>query len=217
MRDYLEELLDLLPQEEDFEAENWEIPFPNLLALRTWAAANTSTPSTPPSESMVSTKHFPWKFHSVTESILEHQQPNPAPGQMDTAAEPQTADWIAAEGKHNSLFYGAVQFSPEKKIDSLGQVPLPEWPILLIQTQRLERSTVQSQTLALNRRNRLHTIDLSIPKQSQMEDAFSVMGEPNNTRSQRKFVWSGEKDLTQLVDQTFQRDSRRYDRGFSLY
>ena len=99
----------------------------------------------------------------------------------------------------------------------LEQVRNRERPVLLQQAQALERRAAQAQALTQDRRSRALTSALALPSRVQGSFSSQTAERSGVWQSARGTAWPGGEDQARLIDRAFQRDSRRYDRGFSLY
>ena len=90
-------------------------------------------------------------------------------------------------------------------------------PALLQQAQELERQAGQAQALAQDRRSRALAPAFPLPSRGQASSPSQTAGETGAGQRAGGTAWPGGEEQARLVDLAFQRDSRRYDRGFSLY
>ena len=99
----------------------------------------------------------------------------------------------------------------------LEQVRSRRRPVLLQQAQNLERQAGQAQALAQDRRSRSLASALALPSRGQVPFPSQTAEGNGGGQSAGGAAWPGGEDQVRLIDRAFQRDSRRYDRGFSLY
>ena len=99
----------------------------------------------------------------------------------------------------------------------LEQVRSRKRPVLLQQAQDLERQAGQAQALAQDRRSRSLASALALPSRGQVPFPSQTAEGNGGGQSAGGAAWPGGEDQVRLIDRAFQRDSRRYDRGFSLY
>ena len=99
----------------------------------------------------------------------------------------------------------------------LEQVRSRRRPVLLQQAQDLERQAGQAQALAQDRRSRSLAPALTLPSRGQASFPSQTAEGNGGGQSAGGAAWPGGEDQARLIDRAFQRDSRRYDRGFSLY
>lgn len=90
-------------------------------------------------------------------------------------------------------------------------------PALLQQAQDLERQAGQAQALAQDRRSRSLAPALALPARGQAPFPSQMAEGNGGGQNAGGTAWPGGEDQVRLIDRAFQRDSRRYDRGFSLY
>ena len=99
----------------------------------------------------------------------------------------------------------------------LEQVRSRRRPVLLQQAQNLERQAGQAQALAQDRRSRVLAPALTLPSRGQASFPSQTAEENGGGQSTGGAALPDGEDQARLIDRAFQRDSRRYDRGFSLY
>lgn len=216
MRDYLEELLDLLTQEDEEAAGVWETQVVSLILPKALEAEaperalelpeGVAAGDTGSGES----GERPW---------LEREL---VPG-LDTALDQDAAlsdstgelDEALASGGERPVM--GEDGPTEAGVVLLEQVRNRERPVLLQQAQALERRAAQAQALTQDRRSRALTSALALPSRVQGSFSSQTAERSGVWQSARGTAWPGGEDQARLIDRAFQRDSRRYDRGFSLY
>lgn len=217
MRDYLEELLDLLTQEDEEEAAGvWKTQTASLILPKALEAEaperalelpeGVAAGDTGSGES----GERPW---------LEREL---VPG-LDTALDQDAAlsdstgelDEALASGGERPVM--GEDGPTEAGVVLLEQVRNRERPVLLQQAQALERRAAQAQALTQDRRSRALTSALALPSRVQGSFSSQTAERSGVWQSARGTAWPGGEDQARLIDRAFQRDSRRYDRGFSLY
>lgn len=99
----------------------------------------------------------------------------------------------------------------------LEQVRSRRRPALLQQAQDLERQAGQAQALVQDLRSRSLASALVLPSRGQVPFPSQTAEGNGGGQSAGGAAWPGGEDQARLIDRAFQRDSRRYDRGFSLY
>ena len=220
MRDYLEELLGQLPQGEEEElaaqwlppsgrwsgwdgaiqdtlGELWEALGGRFQELKRSTAERAALSS---SDALGETAAF-------LTAVLEEPQRGPnapgwmPPGEERRAVSPQTDMGNTEEERLDT---------PERQEEARRR------PALLLQVQALERASAQLP--ALVRIGQRDGRPLSIQQNRGASDTLDREVFPTFRRAWRQAEgWPGGQDPAQVVDRAFQRDSRRYDRGFSLY
>lgn len=217
MTDYLEELLDLLPQEDEEDAaEIWETQ-----------AASLPLPKALEAEAPEGAPELPERMAAETMDTGEGgegswQEREPAPV-LDTALN-QEVSLSDSSGEMKQAFVSGGE-RPVMGEDGpaetgavlLEQVRSRNRPVLLRQAQDLERQVVQAQALAQDRRSRSLASALAIPSRGQASSPFRTAERSGGGQPISRDSWPGGENPARLVDRAFQRDSRRYDRGFSLY
>lgn len=216
MRDYLEELLDLLTQEDEEAAGVCETQVVSLILPKALEAEaperalelpeGVAAGDTGSGES----GERPW---------LEREL---VPG-LDTALDQDAAlsdstgelDEALASGGERPVM--GEDGPTEAGVVLLEQVRNRERPVLLQQAQALERRAAQAQALTQDRRSRALTSALALPSRVQGSFSSQTAERSGVWQSARGTAWPGGEDQARLIDRAFQRDSRRYDRGFSLY
>ena len=223
MRDYLEELLNLLPPLEEDEAEGW--PETPSLPRSTWGRGDETEP---------------WRELRGPE--LESLDQLPASDPAGTPVldwEGAAPLWTEAKGylpisrwntAPEEYFGGATGGGDGTSLPSLDldvgaaggvlavQNQSRRRPALLVESQRLERAAMQAGTLIARRQSRAAPPSaLAGPRPAGGWEAPQLDG--GGTGRGRTGAWEtlSEDGQARLLDKTFQRDSRRYDRGFSLY
>ena len=99
----------------------------------------------------------------------------------------------------------------------LEQIRSRSRPALLQQAQDLERQAGQAQALVQDRRSRSLASALALPSRGQASFPSQMAEGNGGGQNAGGTAWPGGEDQARLIDRAFQRDSRRYDRGFSLY
>ena len=217
MRDYLEELLDLLTQEDEEEAAGvWKTQTASLIlpkALEVEAPERAlelpegvAAGDTGSGES----GERPWLERELVPGLDTALDQNAAlsdsPGELDEAlASGGERPVIGEDGPAEA---GAVL---------LEQIRSRRRPALLQQAQDLERQAGQALALAQDRRSRVLAPALTLPSRGQASFPSQTAEGNSGGQSAGGAAWPGGEDQVRLIDRAFQRDSRRYDRGFSLY
>ena len=265
MRDYLEELLDLLTQEDEEAADVWEAEAASLILPKTLdAEAPEGVLSVPEGalelpEGMAAEEagsaEGGERFWTEREPLLEpalelgeaereeteivpgldgtldQEAALPdAPGEMDEAfasggkrpvmredgpAEAATVLLEQARSRRRPVL--PEQAGSRRRSTLLEQVRSRKRPVLLQQAQDLERQAGQAQALAQDRRSRSLASALALPSRGQVPFPSQTAEGNGGGQSAGGAAWPGGEDQVRLIDRAFQRDSRRYDRGFSLY
>lgn len=217
MTDYLEELLDLLPQEDEEEAaEIWETQAASLILPKALEAEAPERALELPERMAAETmdtgeggERF-WLERELVpglDTALDQDAAIPdSPGELDGAF--VSGGERPAMGEDGPAEAGAVL---------LEQVRSRNRPVLLRQAQDLERQVVQAQALAQDRRSRSLASALATPSLGQASSPFQTAERSGGGQPISRDSWPGGENPARLVDRAFQRDSRRYDRGFSLY
>lgn len=217
MRDYLEELLDLLTQEDEEEAAGvWETQAVSLILPKALEAEaperalelpeGVAAGDTGSGES----GERPWLERELVPGLDTVLDQNAA--LSDSAGELDEALASGGErpvmGEDGPAEAGAVL---------LEQIRSRRRPALLQQTQDLERQAGQALALAQDRRSCVLAPALALPSRGQASfPSQTAEGNGGGQSAGRAALPDGE-DQARLIDRAFQRDSRRYDRGFSLY
>ena len=217
MRDYLEELLDLLTQEDEEEAAGvWETQTASLIlpkALEAEAPERAlelpeggATGDTGSGES----GERPWLERELVpglDTALDQDAAlSDSPGELDEAL--ASGGERPVMGEDGPAEAGAVL---------LEQIRSRRRPALLQQAQDLERQAGQALALAQDRRSRVLAPALALPSRGQASFPSQTAEGNGGGQSAGGAAWPGGEDQARLIDRAFQRDSRRYDRGFSLY
>lgn len=221
MRDYLEELLSLLSPGEEGEAAQWQIAEVGFApqAERLEGAGEGGTAASEPGpegRSLLWRQEQAPSSAAQTEALrLEGMAGTDVWRDMGT--EDALSSTVPAEGVPENLL------SPEDLAD--GEAPvLPNLdsarrsPALLRQGQDLERSAARAWLLAA--RSGLQSSAAGSAAWGKGTSGRSSL--PGGTQAgsgwrELRTGWPEGEDPALLVDRAFQRDSRRYDRGFSLY
>lgn len=217
MRDYLEELLDLLTQEDEEKAAGvWKTQTASLILPKALEAEAPERALELPEGVTVGdagsgeSGERPW---------LEREL---VPG-LDTALDQDAAlsdsmgelDEALASGGERPVM--GEDGPAEAGAVLLEQIRSRRWPALLQQAQDLERQAGQAQALAQDRRSRSLASALALPSRGQVPFPSQTAEGNGGGQSAGGAAWPGGEDQVRLIDRAFQRDSRRYDRGFSLY
>ena len=217
MRDYLEELLDLLTQEDEEEAAGvWETQAVSLILPKALEAEaperalelpeGVAAGDTGSGES----GERPWLERELVpglDTALDQDAAlSDSPGELDEAL--ASGGERPVMGEDGPAEAGAVL---------LEQIRSRRRPALLQQTQDLERQAGQALALAQDRRSCVLAPALALPSRGQASfPSQTAEGNGGGQSAGRAALPDGE-DQARLIDRAFQRDSRRYDRGFSLY
>ena len=230
MRDYLEELLDLLTQEDEEEAAGvWETQTASLILPK---APEAETPAgalelpegvaAGEADSGKGGERLRLEREPAPEPTLDFEELENVPG-LDGALDQDAAipdspgelDEALASGGERPVM--GEDGPAEAGAVLLEQIRSRRRPALLQQAQDLERQAGQALALAQDRRSRSLAPALALPSRGQAS-FFSQTAEGNGGgQSAGGAAWPGGEDQARLIDRAFQRDSRRYDRGFSLY
>jgi len=230
MRDYLEELLDLLTQEAEEEAAGvWETQTASLIlpkALEAEAPEGAlEVPEGMTAGDADSGKGGEWlrlEREPAPEPTLDLEEIETVPG-LDAALDQEAAlsgspgelDEALASGGERPVV--GEDGPAEAGAVLLEQVRSRRRPVLLQQAQNLERQAGQAQALAQDRRSRALASALTFPSRGQASFPSQTAEGNGGGQSAGGAAWPGGEDQVRLIDRVFQRDSRRYDRGFSLY
>lgn len=217
MRDYLEELLDLLTQEDEEEAAGvWETQAVSLILPKALEAEAPERALEVP-EGMAAGDadsgkggERPWLERELVpglDTALDQDAAlSDSPGELDEAlASGGERPVIGEDGPAEA---GAVL---------LEQIRSRRRPALLQQAQDLERQAGQALALAQDRRSRVLAPALTLPSRGQASFPSQTAEENGGGQSTGGAALPDGEDQARLIDRAFQRDSRRYDRGFSLY
>ena len=217
MRDYLEELLDLLTQEDEEEAAGvWETQAVSLILPKALEAEaperalelpeGVAAGDTGSGES----GERPWLERELVPGLDTALDQNAAlsdsPGELDEAL--ASGGERPVMGEDGPAEAGAVL---------LEQIRSRRRPALLQQAQDLERQAGQALALAQDRRSRVLAPALTLPSRGQASFPSQTAEGNGGGQSAGGAALPGGEDQVRLIDRAFQRDSRRYDRGFSLY
>ena len=229
MRDYLEELLDLLTQEDEEAAGVWETQTASLILPKALEAEAPEGALEVPegmaagdADSGKGGERLRLEREPAPEPTLDLEEIETVPG-LDAALDQEAAlsgspgelDEALASGGERPVV--GEDGPAEAGAVLLEQIRSRRRPVLLQQAQDLERQAGQAQALAQDRRSRSLAPALALPSRGQAPFP-SQMAEGNGggQNAGRAALPDGE-DQARLIDRAFQRDSRRYDRGFSLY
>ena len=230
MRDYLEELLDLLTQEDEEEAADvWETQTASLILPKALEAEAPEGALELP-EGMAAKGvssgdggDRPWlEREPAPEPALDLEEMETVPG-LDAALDqdaaisdsPSELDRALASGGERPVM--GADGPAEAGAVLLEQVRSRSRPALLQQAQDLERQAGQALALAQDRRSRVLAPALTLPSRGQASFPSQTAEGNGGGQSAGGAAWPGGEDQVRLIDRAFQRDSRRYDRGFSLY
>lgn len=217
MRDYLEELLDLLTQEDEEEAAGvWETQAVSLILPKALEAEAPERALELPEGVTVGdagsgeSGEWLWLERELVpglDTVLDQNAAlSDSPGELDGAL--ASGGERPVMGEDGPAEAGAVL---------LEQIRSRRRPALLQQAQDLERQAGQAQALTQDRRSRALTSALALPSRVQGSFSSQTAERSGVWQSARGTAWPGGEDQARLIDRAFQRDSRRYDRGFSLY
>lgn len=217
MRDYLEELLDLLTQEDEEEAAGvWETQTASLILPKALEAEAPEGALELPEGVTVGdagsgeSGERPWLERELVPGLDTAPDQNAAlsdsPGELDEAL--ASGGERPVMGEDGPAETGAVL---------LEQIRSRSRPALLQQAQDLERQAGQAQALVQDRRSRSLASALALPSRGQASFPSQMAEGNGGGQNAGGTAWPGGEDQVRLIDRAFQRDSRRYDRGFSLY
>lgn len=217
MRDYLEELLDLLTQEDEEEAAGvWEPQAVSLILPKALEAEAPERELEVPEGVTVGdagsgeSGERPWLERELVPGLDTALDQNAAlsdsPGELDEAL--ASGGERPVMGEDGPAETGAVL---------LEQIRSRSRPALLQQAQDLERQAGQAQALVQDRRSRSLASALALPSRGQASFPSQMAEGNGGGQNAGGTAWPGGEDQARLIDRAFQRDSRRYDRGFSLY
>lgn len=230
MRDYLEELLDLLTQEDEEEAADvWETQTASLILPKALEAEAPEGALELP-EGMAAKGvssgdggDRPWlEREPAPEPTLDLEEIETVPG-LDGALDQEAAildfrevleETFASGGGRTDLWEDGLW---ETDAVLLEQVRSRRRPALLQQAQDLERQAGQALALAQDRRSRVLAPALALHSRVQASFPSQTAEGNGGGQSAGRAALPGGEDQVRLIDRAFQRDSRRYDRGFSLY
>ena len=217
MRDYLEELLDLLTQEDEEEAAGvWKTQTASLILPKALEAEAPEGALELPEGVTVGdagsgeSGERPWLERELVPGLDTAPDQNAAlsdsPGELDEAL--ASGGERPVMGEDGPAETGAVL---------LEQIRSRSRPALLQQAQDLERQAGQAQALVQDRRSRSLASALALPSRGQASFPSQMAEGNGGGQNAGGTAWPGGEDQARLIDRAFQRDSRRYDRGFSLY
>lgn len=265
MRDYLEELLDLLTQEDEEAADVWKAQAASLILPKTleaeapegvlnvpegvlelpeeMAAEEAGSaegrerfwtewePALEPALELGDTEFEKTEIAPELDGTLDQEAAlSDSPGEMDEAfasggkrpvmredgsAEADTVLLEQARSRRRPVL--PEQAGSRRRSALLEQVRSRKRPVLLQQAQDLERQAVQAQALAQDRWSRTLASALTLPSRGQTSFPSQTTAGSGGGQNTDGTVWPVREDQARLIDRAFQRDSRRYDRGFSLY
>ena len=230
MRDYLEELLDLLTQEDEEEAAGvWKtqtasLILPKVLEVEAPEGA-LELPEGMAAKGVSSGDggDRPWlEREPAPEPTLDLEEIETVPG-LDGALDQEAALLDSTEELDEALAYGGERPVMGEDGPAEAGAVLPEQirsrrrPVLLQQAQDLERQAGQALALVQDRRSRSLASALALPSRGQVPFPSQTAEGNGGGQSAGGAAWLGGEDQVRLIDRAFQRDSRRYDRGFSLY
>ena len=217
MRDYLEELLDLLTQEDEEEAAGvWETQAVSLILPKALEAEAPERALELPEGVTVGdagsgeSGERPWLERELVpglDTVLDQDAAlSDSTGELDEAL--ASGGERPVMGEDGPAEAGAVL---------LEQIRSRRRPALLQQAQELERQAGQAQALAQNRQSRSLAPALTRPSRGQASFSSQTGEGSGGRQNSGGAAWTGGEEQARLIDRAFQRDSRRYDRGFSLY
>lgn len=237
MTDYLEELLSRLswPQEEEQEAGWQSLPAISLPAWR-WDGAEIpeadgagqpdgAGPSQLPGLEESDGLSPDWLMEARALSAGNGEGDAPARGGTWEALAGEERTWSETLDQDSPVNDGAgTQTGAEEDAEAAqqaltDQIQSRRRPALLERALQLERTVGRAGDLIAQRQGGARSVSLAVPGRP------GALGEgamdSGRAESGMGSVGAGEglshTDQARLVDQAFQRDSRRYDRGFSLY
>lgn len=230
MRDYLEELLDLLTQEDEEEAAGvWKTQTASLILPKALEVEAPEGALEVPegmaagdADSGKGGERLRLEREPALEPALDLEEIETVPG-LDGALDQEAALSDSTEELDEALAYGGERpvmgedGPAEAGAVLLEQVRSRRRPVLLQQAQNLERQAGQAQALAQDRRSRSLASALALPSRGQVPFPSQTAEGNGGGQSAGGAAWPGGEDQVRLIDRAFQRDSRRYDRGFSLY
>ena len=230
MRDYLEELLDLLTQEDEEEAAGvWKTQTASLILPKALEVEAPEGALEVPegmaagdADSGKGGERLRLEREPAPEPTLDLEEIETVPG-LDAALDQEAAlsgspgelDEALASGGERPVV--GEDGPAEAGAVLLEQVRSRRRPVLLQQAQNLERQAGQAQALAQDRRSRSLASALALPSRGQVPFPSQTAEGNGGGQNAGGTAWPGGEDQARLIDRAFQRDSRRYDRGFSLY
>ena len=222
MRDYLEELLDLLTQEDEEAADAWEAQAASLILPKALEAEAPEGMAAEDAGSGKDGERPRLEREPMLEPALEFEEAETVPG-LDAALD-QDAAIPDSPGELDEAFASGGERPvtgedgpAEADAVLLEQVRSRKRPVLLQQAQDLERQAGQAQDLAQDRRGRALASALALPSRGQASFPSQTAEGNGGGQNAGGTALPGGEDQARLIDRAFQRDSRRYDRGFSLY
>lgn len=230
MRDYLEELLDLLTQEDEEEAAGvWKTQTASLILPKALEVEAPEGALEVPegmaagdADSGKGGERLRLEREPALEPALDLEEIETVPG-LDGALDQEAALSDSTEELDEALAYGGERpvmgedGPAEAGAVLLEQIRSRRRPVLLQQAQDLERQAGQAQALAQDRRSRSLAPALALPSRGQAPFPSQMAEGNGGGQNAGGTAWPGGEDQARLIDRAFQRDSRRYDRGFSLY
>lgn len=230
MRDYLEELLDLLTQADEEETAGvWETQTASLILPKALEAEAPEGALEVPegvaagdADSGKGGERLRLEREPALEPALDLEEIETVPG-LDGALDQEAALSDSTEELDEALAYGGERpvmgedGPAEAGAVLLEQIRSRRRPVLLQQAQDLERQAGQAQALAQDRRSRSLAPALALPSRGQAPFPSQMAEGNGGGQNAGGTAWPGGEDQARLIDRAFQRDSRRYDRGFSLY
>ena len=230
MRDYLEELLDLLTQEDEEEAAGvWKTQTASLILPKALEAEAPEGVLEVPegmaagdADSGEGGERLRLEREPALEPALDLEEIETVPG-LDAALDQEAAlsdstgelDEALASGGERPVM--GEDGPAEAGAVLLEQIRSRRRPALLQQAQDLERQAGQALALAQDRRSRSLAPALALPARGQAPFPSQMAEGNGGGQNAGGTAWPGGEDQARLIDRAFQRDSRRYDRGFSLY
>lgn len=230
MRDYLEELLDLLTQEDEEEAAGvWKTQTASLILPKALEVEAPEGALEVPegmaagdADSGKGGERLRLEREPAPEPTLDLEEIETVPG-LDAALDQEAAlsgspgeldEALASGGERPVVGEDGPAEAGEVLLE---QVRSRRRPVLLQQAQNLERQAGQAQALAQDRRSRSLAPALALPSRGQAPFPSQMAEGNGGGQNAGGTAWPGGEDQVRLIDRAFQRDSRRYDRGFSLY
>ena len=230
MRDYLEELLDLLTQEDEEEAAGvWKTQTASLILPKALEVEAPEGALEVPegmaagdADSGKGGERLRLEREPAPEPTLDLEEIETVPG-LDAALDQEAAlsgspgelDEALASGGERPVV--GEDGPAEAGAVLLEQVRSRRRPVLLQQAQNLERQAGQAQALAQDRRSRSLAPALALPARGQAPFPSQMAEGNGGGQNAGGTAWPGGEDQVRLIDRAFQRDSRRYDGGFYLY
>ena len=212
MRDYLEELLDLLTQEDEEAAEGWGAQAASLLLDKPLEAGAPADAVGEESGSGESRKR-PWMERGpMAKNALEFEKAE-IDLELDAALDQKAAVPDFPKETDGVFTYGGGRSVTRES------GPAQAGAVLLEQVRSRKRPVLlqQAQALAQNRQSRSLAPALTRPSRGQASFSSQTGEGSGGRQNSGGAAWTGGEEQARLIDRAFQRDSRRYDRGFSLY